>query len=97
VKRLPALTFPIYRIYNNYVEIEYDDAKREWTLRERGLDFAKAERLFTGFNLTFEDDREDYGEARYLTYGLSNNVIVACVWTIRGNRRRIMPEKGGKG
>jgi len=25
------------------VEIEFDSAKREWTLRERGLDFVKAE------------------------------------------------------
>jgi uncharacterized protein len=78
------------------VEFEYDDAKREWTLRERGLDFAKAERIFTGFNLTFEDEREDYGEERYLTYGLLNNVIVACVWTIRGNRRRIISLRKAK-
>lgn len=84
------MTFPIYRIYNNYVEIEYDAAKRDWTLRERGLDFAKAERIFRDFTLTFDDDREDYGEDRFLTYGLMDAVIVACVWTGRGERRRII-------
>jgi uncharacterized protein len=72
------------------VEIEFDPDKREWTLRERGLDLAKAAQIFTGFNLTFEDDREDYGEDRFLTYGLLNDGIVACVWTMRGNRRRII-------
>jgi uncharacterized protein len=84
------LTFLIFRIYNNYVEIEYDPAKRDWTLRERGLDFAKAERIFRAFILTFDDNRDDYGEDRFLTYGLLDGVIVACVWTFRGDRRRII-------
>lgn len=84
------MTFPIYRIYNNYVKIEFDPAKRDWTLRERGLDFAKAERIFQAFTLTFDDDREHYGEDRFITYGLMDDVIVACVWTARGDRRRII-------
>lgn len=90
MKRLRSLTFRNYRIYNNYVKIEFDDAKREWTLRVRGLDFAKAEQIFEGFTLTFDDDREDYGEDRFLTYGLLQQVIVACVWTFRGDGRRII-------
>jgi uncharacterized protein len=72
------------------VEIEFDPAKRDWTLRERGLDFAKAERIFEALALTFDDSREDYGEDRFLTYGLMDEVIVACVWTVRGERRRII-------
>jgi uncharacterized DUF497 family protein len=72
------------------VEIEYDAVKREWTLLERGLDFAKAGRVFNSFHLTFDDAREDYGEERFLTYGLLDQAIVACVWTVRGDRRRII-------
>jgi uncharacterized protein len=72
------------------VEIEFDPAKRDWTLQERGLDFAKAERIFQTFTVTFHDDREDYGEERFLTYGLMDAIIVACVWTVRGERRRII-------
>lgn len=72
------------------MEIEFDDAKREWTLRVRGLDFAKAEQIFEDYTLTFEDDREDYGEDRFVTYGLLQRWVVACVWTIRGDRRRII-------
>lgn len=90
MKRPRGLTFPLYRIYNNYVEIEYDPAKREWTLRERCLDFAKAERIFRAFNLTFDDSRADYGEDGFLTYSLLDEVIVACVWTVRESRRRII-------
>ena len=90
MKRFASLTFRNYRIYNNYVKIEFDPAKREWTLRERGLDFAKAAQIFEAFNLTFDDGREDYEEDRFLTYGLLDEGIVACVWTVRGIRRRII-------
>jgi hypothetical protein len=46
------------------VKIEFDPAKREWTLRERSLDFARAGDIFDQFVLTEEDKREDYGEYR---------------------------------
>lgn len=84
------MTFPIYRIYNNYVQIEYDPAKRDWTLRERGLDFAKAGGIFERYALTQEDEREDYGEDRYLTLGVLGDEVVVCVWTQRGEARRII-------
>jgi hypothetical protein len=72
------------------VEIEFDPAKRHWTLWERGLDFAKTAQIFEAFHVTFEDGREDYAEDRYLTYGRMDAVIVACVWTVRKDRRRII-------
>jgi uncharacterized DUF497 family protein len=72
------------------VKIEFDPAKREWTLRERGLDFAKAGRIFDRFTLTATDDRDDYGEERSVTYGVLDEQIVVCVWTLRQERRRII-------
>jgi uncharacterized DUF497 family protein len=51
------------------VDIEFDPVKRDWTLRERKLDFADAAGIFEGFTLTFEDDREEYGEERLVTFG----------------------------
>lgn len=84
------MTFPIYRIYNNYVKIEFDPAKREWTLRMRGLDLAGAGRIFEHFRLTEEDQREDYGEVRFATLGLLDGEVVVCVWTQRGEARRII-------
>ena len=50
--------------------ISYDAEKRDWTLRERGLDFEDAAHVFAGTTLTIEDDRKDYGERRYQTMGL---------------------------
>ena len=74
------MTFPIYRIYNNYVEIEFDPAKREIVLRERGLDLADAGELLFGIRLDELDDRFDYGEDRWRSLGLLKGEVVACVW-----------------
>lgn len=49
------------------MHIEFDDAKRHRTLAERGLDFARAAEVFAGVNVTFSDDRADYGEPRFNT------------------------------
>jgi uncharacterized DUF497 family protein len=72
------------------VRITYDPAKREKTLRERGIDFADALEVFAGRTLTIEDDRQDYGETRYITIGYLRTRMVALVWTPRGNERRII-------
>lgn len=72
------------------MEIEYDDDKRALTLAHRGLDFRDAPRLFTGTSVTLCDDRRDYGELRWLTYGWIDGRAVALVWTQRGQRRRII-------
>ena len=72
------------------MEIEYDPAKREWTLRRRGLDFADAAEIFEGFTLSFEDLRDEYEEERIVTFGVMKGKVVACVWTWRGEARRII-------
>ena len=60
------------------------DAAGAWAgLRDAG-------RIFEGFTLTFEDDREDYGEERSVTFGRIGRLVVACVWTTRGDNRRIV-------
>ncbi|BEV47256.1 hypothetical protein [Afipia carboxidovorans] len=45
--------------------ITFDPAKRELTLKMRGLDFADAELVFSARTATVEDARFDYGEIRY--------------------------------
>lgn len=72
------------------MEISFDPAKREKTLKERRLDFAEAPEVFAGLVHTFEDDRFDYGEARWITYGWLRGKLVAIVWTERGEHRHII-------
>lgn len=59
------------------MEITYDAEKRALTLEHRGVDFEDAEQAFAGPTLTVEDDKKDYGETRYLTFGLLNGRMVA--------------------
>lgn len=72
------------------MEITYHPAKRDATLKERGLDFADAATVFAGPSLTQRDDRFDYGEERFQTYGLLADRLVMLVWTSRGKARHII-------
>ena len=65
-------------------------AKREWTLRERGLDMRRAGETFAGAHLTRLNDRADYGETRYVTAGWLDSRLVVFVWTPRGVARRVI-------
>jgi uncharacterized DUF497 family protein len=70
--------------------VTFDPAKRDATLAHRGLNFADAELVFAGPTLTLPDERQDYGELRYQTYGLLGERLVMLAWTQRGNDRHII-------
>jgi hypothetical protein len=59
----------------------WDEEKRQKTLKERGLDFARCEEVFSGPTLDFEDDRRDYGERRWVTLGFLETKLVVIVRT----------------
>lgn len=59
----------------------WHESKRQLTLQRRGLDFAQAEQVFVGPTFTFEDDRKEYGEQRWVTLGLLNGIVVVVVHT----------------
>lgn len=72
------------------MRITYDRDKRARTLAERELDFEDAKHVFAGSTIDLLDDRKDYGEVRWVTYGLLNGRMVALVWTPRGSVRHII-------
>ncbi|PHV25133.1 hypothetical protein CSQ93_25640 [Janthinobacterium sp. BJB426] len=72
------------------MRITFDAAKREKTLRERGLDFARARVVFDGLTITLPDQRQDYGESRFITAGWLDERLIVLVWTPRGLARRII-------
>ena len=59
----------------------WPERKRAINLREHGLDFIDAPRVFEGATYTFEDDRFTYGEQRFETLGLLAGVPVSIVHT----------------
>ena len=74
------------------MDISFDSDKRETTLRERGLDFADAGKVFAGQpTATRADDRQDYGEDRFITVGYLAGRCVVVVWTPGDGGRRIIP------
>ena len=74
------------------MELSYDPEKRARTLADpdRRLDFENAVHVFAGPTIDLIDDRKDYGETRWVTYGLLEGRLVALVWTQRGRRRHII-------
>lgn len=71
------------------MRITYDPPKREKALRERGLDFEDAAKIFADPHmLTLLEERRDYGEARYQTFGHIGERLVVVVWTPRGDDER---------
>lgn len=72
------------------MRISYDEVKRLATIRERGLDFDDAPKVFEQVNFSDPDNRFDYGETRQVTLGLLDEDIVIVVWTEREDNRRII-------
>lgn len=72
------------------MEILFDPEKRQWTLENRGLDFADAPLVFADDYIQLLDDRKDYGETRYRVFGKLRDRHVAIIWTPRGHSKRII-------
>lgn len=72
------------------MKIEYDEAKRLKTFAERGLDFARSGEVFDGTEWTWPDDRVEYAEPRFITFGFLDGRMVALVWTERNGNCRII-------
>jgi uncharacterized protein len=72
------------------MEFEWDEAKRLSNLDKHGIDFLNVEEVFDSDIVTVEDDRYDYGERRFVTFGLLQGRVVAVVYTDRGDTMRLI-------
>ncbi|KOR36207.1 MULTISPECIES: BrnT family toxin [Planktothricoides] len=72
------------------MEFEWDETKRLANLRKHGIDFIDIPVVFEGDIVTVEDDRFNYGEQRFVTFGLLQGRVVAIVHTERGESTRII-------
>ena len=68
-------------IYSLEVQFTWHEPKRRTNLTTHGLDFMDAEEVFAGPTFTFEDDRFQYLEQRFVTLGLLRGVCVSLVHT----------------
>ncbi|MCL2294825.1 MAG: BrnT family toxin [Spirochaetes bacterium] len=76
---------------NDEIELEWDEAKRQKTLKERDLDFELARYILADLNLVCRiDNRRDYKEARYIAYGTVHDQVFKLCYTMRGTVYRII-------
>ena len=59
----------------------WDERKRRTNLKDHGFDFRDAPRVFEGPTFTFEDNRFNYGEQRFVSLGFLGGVAVSIVHT----------------
>lgn len=72
------------------MRFEWDENKRLANLGKHGFDFADVASVFDGDTIIVEDDRYNYGEQRFITFGLFQGRIVAVVHTENDNLIRII-------
>lgn len=68
----------------------WNEAKRALNLNQHGLDFVDAPRVFDGPTFTYEDDRFDYSEQRFVTLGVLEGIVVPIVHTETPRQIRII-------
>ena len=66
------------------MELEWDAEKSERNLKKHGVSFEDAELVFyDAARIEAYDGREDYGEDRWATIGLSYSAVLYVVYTVR--------------
>ncbi len=72
------------------VQFEWDEQKRLVNLHRHGIDFADAYRVFDFDRFLLADDRYDYGEERWISFGLLFGEVVAVTHTETDEVKRII-------
>jgi hypothetical protein len=72
-------------------EFEWDDDKAASNFAKHGVSFDEARAVFRDpFAIELLDDREDYGEDRFILIGVSMSEILVVVHTERNERNRLI-------
>lgn len=78
------------------MKFEWDEAKRRSNHKKHGLDFRDAAKVFEKPMVTAVDNRQEYGEERYISLGMLEDVVVVVVYTARSEKTRIISMRKAK-
>ena len=79
------------------LRFEWDAAKAVRTEADHGVTFDVATLVFADpFALEWRDDREDYGEDRYVVLGMVDGRVLYVAYTMRGDAIRIISARGAE-
>jgi uncharacterized DUF497 family protein len=79
------------RSYNAIMKFIWDETKRQANIIKHSIDFANVPPMFDGDIFTIEDMRFDYGETRYVTFGLLQYRVIVVAHTEGDDGIRIIP------
>ena len=75
----------------NSDDFEWDEDKARHNYRKHGVTFEHAKKAFTDpFMVEIADEREDYGEQRFLLMGMAEGQLLGVIYTERQGRLRII-------
>jgi uncharacterized protein len=78
-------------------EFEWDAVKAARNEADHGVTFEMARDVFKDpFAIELLDDREDYGEDRYVIIGMVSNRLLFVAYTMRGEAIRIISARGAE-
>ncbi len=72
------------------MRFEWLEAKRLANIEKHGIDFADVPPMFAGDVFTIEDQRFEYDETRYITFGLLKFRVIVVAHTDEGDVIRII-------
>ena len=72
------------------MQVLWDETKRRTNLTDHGLDFDAVPIVFDGLTFTFEDDRFDYSETRFVSLGVLQGSVVSIVHTENEHEIRVI-------
>lgn len=76
--------------YNTVMKFTWDEKKRQANIKKHGIDFADVPPMFDGDVFTIEDLRFNYGETRYISFGLLQYRVIVVAHTEDDNALRII-------
>ena len=78
-------------------DFEWDDLKAITNASLHGVTFDAAREVFQDpFAIDWLDDREDYGETRFVTLGMVEGRVLYVAYTVRGERIRMISARGAE-
>jgi len=80
------------------LEFEWDEAKARLNFEKHGVSFLTAAAIFLNERLERVDDREDYGEVRWIALGRVDIEVYRVVYTWRNENlvRIVSAQRAGK-
>ncbi len=64
------------------MRFEWDEVKRKANIGKHGIDFVDVPQVFADAFVVMEDERFDYGESRFLAFGLLFGIVVVVAYTM---------------